>query len=73
MVVPVVFQLKAGETNPDNSVHGMVIIEKIQYKHNRLRVEARHANGEWIGTVHDEDYNELPGANIVVPGRSNCR
>ena len=37
-------------------------------KNNRLRVEARHANGEWTGVVLDEDYHAFPGANIVVPG-----
>jgi len=68
MVVPVVFQLKGGETNPDNSTQGMVIIEKIQWKTNRLTVETHYANGEWIGTVYDEWRDELPGANIVVPG-----
>ena len=28
LVVPVVFQLNAGETNPDNNTQGMVIIEE---------------------------------------------
>jgi hypothetical protein len=68
MVVPVVFQLKAGETNPDNSPQGMVIVGKIQPKNSKLTVETRYANGEWVGTVYDEERNELPGANIVVPG-----
>ena len=68
MVVPLVFQLKAGETNPDNSTHGMVTIEKIQWKNNRLTVEARYANGAWSGTVYDEERTELPGANVLVPG-----
>ncbi len=72
MVVPVVFQLKAGETNPDKSAQGMVIIEKIQSKNNRLKVDARYANGEWIGTVYDEDLKGLPGANIVVPGTTGA-
>ena len=70
MVVPVVFQL-SGATNPDNTTQGMVIIEKIQPKDNKLSVEAHYANGEWTGTVFDETRGELPGANIVVPGTTN--
>lgn len=68
MVVPVVFQLKAGETNPDNSAQGMVIIEEIQSRNQTLTVEARYENGVWNGTVYDRLREPLPGANIVVPG-----
>lgn len=68
MVVPVVFELKPGETNRDKSAQEMVIIEKIQSRNYKLTVEARHENGEWIGTVYDQWWEELPGANIVVPG-----
>ena len=68
MVLPLVFQLKAGETNPDNSVQGMVIVGEIQSRNYKLNVEASYENGAWIGTVYDEDLNELPGANIIIPG-----
>jgi len=68
MVVPVVFQLKAGETNPDNSAQGRVIIEEIQSRNYKLTVETSYENGEWTGTVYDQWWEELPGANIVVPG-----
>lgn len=68
MVVPVVFQLKAGETNSDNSTQGMVLIEEIQSKNYKLTVESSYEKGEWTGTVYDQWWEELPGANIVVPG-----
>lgn len=68
MVVPVVFLLKVGEINPDKSAQGMVIIEEIQSRNYKLTVEASYENGEWTGTVYDQWWEELPGANIVVPG-----
>lgn len=68
MVVPIAFQLKAGETNPDNSAQGMVIIGDIQSRNYKLTVEAGYENGAWTGTVYDQWWEELPGANIVVPG-----
>lgn len=68
MVVPIVFQLKASKTNPDNSAQGMVIIEEIQSRNYKLTVESSYDNGEWTGTVYDQWREELPGANIVVPG-----
>lgn len=68
MVVPVVFELQPGETNSDNIAQGMVIIEKIHSRNYKLTVEARYEKGEWIGTVYDKWRDELPGANIVVPG-----
>lgn len=68
MVVPIVFQLKAGETNADNSTQDMVIIREIQSRSYKLTVESSYENGEWTGTVYDQWWEELPGANIVVPG-----
>lgn len=68
MVVPIVFQLKKSETNSDNRKQGMVIIEEIQSRNYKLTVEASYENGEWTGTVYDQWWDELPGANIVVPG-----
>lgn len=68
MVVPLDFRLKVGETNPDNSAQGMIIVGEIQSRNYQLNVEARYENGEWIGTVYDEGFVELPGANIIIPG-----
>lgn len=68
MVVPIVFQLKAGETNSDNSAQGMVIIGDMQSRNYKLTVESNYENGEWTGTVYDQWWEALPGANIVVPG-----
>jgi TonB family protein len=68
MVVPIIFELTPGETNPDKIAQGMVIIEKIHSRNYKLTVEARYENGEWIGTVYDKWSDELPAANIVVPG-----
>jgi TonB family protein len=68
MVVPLDFRLKAGETNPDNSVQGMISVGEIQSRNYKLTVEASYENGEWLGTVYDEDLDELPGAHVIIPG-----
>lgn len=68
MVVPIVFKLKAGETNSNNAAQGMVIVEEIQSRNYELTVEANYENGAWTGTVYDQWWEALPGANIVVPG-----
>ena len=69
MVVPIVFKLDKGQTNPDNSTKGIVIIEEVESQNNKFKVDAKYANGEWSGTVYDAAENEgLPGANILVLG-----
>ena len=68
MVVPITFKLNEGKTNPDNSTQGIIVVEKVQPKNNALKVDADYADGEWSGTVYDEEGNRLPGANIVVGG-----
>lgn len=68
MVVPILFKLNEGKTNEDNSTQGIIIVEKVQPKNNTLKVDADYANGEWSGTVYDEEGNGLPGVNIVVAG-----
>lgn len=68
MVVPIVFKLNEGKTNPDNSTQGIVIIEEVQGKYEKFKVDADYANGEWSGKVYDEEGNALPGVNILVAG-----
>jgi TonB family protein len=68
MVVPITFELNEGKTNADNSTQGMVIIEEVQSRNEKFKVDADYANGEWSGTVYDEEGNGLPGATIVVFG-----
>jgi len=68
MVVPITFKLNEGKTNPDNSTQGIVIIEEVQGRYEKFKVDADYADGEWSGTVYDEEGNGLPGANIVVGG-----
>ncbi|MEX2232499.1 MAG: TonB family protein [Cyclobacteriaceae bacterium] len=68
MVVPVVFKLNKGKTNPDNSTQGIIVIEAVEPKNEKFKVDANYANGEWSGTVYDEEGQGLPGANIVVAG-----
>jgi hypothetical protein len=46
----------------------MVIIKDVQSVYEKFKINADYANGEWSGTVYDEDGNPLPGANIVVAG-----
>jgi TonB family protein len=71
MVVPIVFKLNQGEKNPDNSTKGAIIIEQIQQRNEKFKVDAQYANGGWTGTVYDEQGEGLPGANIVAIGTTN--
>jgi TonB family protein len=68
MVVPIVFKLNEGKINPDKSKQGMVIIEDVQSRNEKFKVDANYGNGEWSGTVYDEEGNALPGVNILVTG-----
>ena len=68
MVIPIVFKLNEGKTNGDNSTQGTIIVEQVEQKNGKLTVDANYANGEWSGTVYDEEGERLPGANIIVAG-----
>jgi TonB family protein len=68
MVMPIIFKLNEGETNEGNSTKGIIFAEEAEQKNSKLKVDASYANGEWSGTVYDEEGEELPGANIVVAG-----
>ena len=71
-VIPIIFQLKEGETNPDGSPQGMIIVGEIQESLADLKVDATFSDGEWSGTIYDEETGDaLPGANIVVKGTTN--
>jgi len=68
-VMPIVFKLDPVKKNPDNTPQGIVIVEEIQNLDLKLKIDANAVNGEWSGTVYDEETDEpLPGANIVVIG-----
>jgi TonB family protein len=68
MVVPIVFKINDGKVNPDKSKQGLVIIEDIQSINEKFKVDADYADGEWSGTVYDEDGNGLPGVSIILVG-----
>ena len=68
MVVPIVFKLDEVQTNEDKSAKGIIVIEEIESRNERFKVDANYANGEWSGTVYDENGKGLPGANIIVGG-----
>jgi TonB family protein len=68
MAVPVVFKLNKGQTNPDNSTQGIIIIDPVESRNATLKVDASYANGEWYGTVYDEHGERLPGANVIIVG-----
>ena len=70
MMVPIVFKLNEGKTNPDNTTKGIIIFEEVQPRHENFKVNADYANGEWSGTVYDEQGEPLPGVNIVIVGTS---
>lgn len=65
MAVPIVFML--GEKNT-GSPKGIISIEQVQPLNAKLKVDAHHDNGEWSGTVYDEEGDGLPGVSILVEG-----
>jgi TonB family protein len=71
MVLPITFALDPQKTNPDNSSQGIIVLEEIESINETLKIDASYANGEWSGTVYDENGEGLPGANIVVVGTTN--
>jgi TonB family protein len=71
MVVPITFKLDETKTNQDNSAHGIIIIEDVQSRNEKFKVDADYINGEWSGAVYDEQGNALPGATIIVVGTTN--
>ncbi|TRX59459.1 TonB family protein [Fulvivirga sp. M361] len=68
MTLPIVFKLNEGKSNADNSAQGIIVVEEVQLKKDRLKVDAQYSDGQWSGTVYDDEGKELPGANIVVTG-----
>ena len=68
MVVPIIFKLNEGKTNPDNTTQGIIVVDQVQSKNENFKVDADYANGEWSGTVYDEQGERLPGVNVVIFG-----
>lgn len=68
MVMPITFKVSDSKTNLGNSNQGIVIVDEVRNLHIDLKVEAEYLNGEWSGTVYDEEGEGLPGANIMVAG-----
>jgi len=70
MEMPILFQLDKsadeGISTQDKSVVG-----KLQPRNNQFKVESKYSNGQWSGTVYDEEGNALPGVNIVVAGTTS--
>ena len=64
MMMPIVFKLN----NDDNSPSATIVIEEVEQKNAKFKVDANYTNGEWSGTVYDEGGGRLPGVNIVVAG-----
>ena len=70
-MVPIVFKLNEGKSNPDNTTQGIIVFEQVQPRHEKFKVDADYADGEWSGTVYDEQGEPLPGVNVVVIGTTN--
>lgn len=65
MLVPIVFMLDDKESkNPK----GMISIEEVQALNSKMKVDASYGQGEWSGTVYDEEGEGLPGVNLLVRG-----
>ena len=63
MIVPITFKLSEDKK-------GMIIVAEPKIQKFKLKVDAKYANGEWSGTVNDEEDLGLPGVNIIVAGTS---
>ena len=70
MGMPILFKLKEGEVNPDNSAQGFIVVEEVESKNGKLKIAANYSDGEWSGTVYSPEGDILPAANIVVAGTS---
>jgi TonB family protein len=68
MVIPIIFKLNTQQTNNDGTPQGIVVIGESTSIDQNLTIESQYIDGEWLGTVYDEEGEELPGANIVIAG-----
>ena len=71
MVMPILFKLDPVKTNPDNSAQGLVIVEQVESKNGKLKVNASYNAGAWSGTIYSPEDDVLPGANIIVTGTTS--
>ncbi len=68
MEIPIVFKLNQEKLDANKVPGGIIIVDEAESKLVKFEVEAGFVNGEWIGTVYDENGYKMPGANIVVAG-----
>ncbi|MEO1053220.1 MAG: TonB family protein [Bacteroidota bacterium] len=71
MVMPINFKLDRGSKNGDNTAYGIIMLDEVKTKHSNFKVDASYNDGNWSGTVYDENGDALPGVNIVVGGTNN--
>ncbi len=71
MVLPIHFSLTKEESDQDKLPSGRFTVGILDQRNGELDVDAKYADGIWLGTVRDPEGNELPGANIVVIDTSN--
>lgn len=70
MIIPIIFKLDQARRNADQTKQGMIVVEKVETKNEKLKVDARYTNGEWSGTIYSQEGDALPGASIIVAGTS---
>ncbi|MBX2843674.1 MAG: TonB family protein [Flammeovirgaceae bacterium] len=68
MSIPIVFKIDGNKTNSDKSPQGIIVVNEVESKNMKLKIDASFNNGAWSGTVYDEEGKGLPGASIVVVG-----
>ena len=69
MVMPITFTLREGKVGEDGVIQGRIVAAEAKIIGAKLKVEVSYANGEWYGTVYDDEEGKgLPGASIVVAG-----
>lgn len=68
MEMPILFQLDKSDAGEAINLEDKTAVGDLQPRNSQFRAEGKYANGEWTGTVYDEEGNGLPGVNIVVAG-----
>lgn len=77
MVLPIIFSiagsenLPTGMNPPDESLEEIVVVGYAETVNEKFNVSSLYDDGEWTGTVTNEDGEPLPGVNIVVAGSTS--
>jgi len=66
MVLPIHFILDKETLGQDGHPLGKIIVEGVEQRNGKLKVESSYSDGLWTGTVRDPEGNILPGAHVII-------